>query len=201
MISTVIFDIGGVLHSSYRAVGKDLMRELGINQDAIDSIWRTHIPKLGSGKIDEGEFWTRVSKDHGIRSVSLDENLLGRAFTSALAPNLGVVRIVKKLRKMGLKLAALSDTIEPHAKAVKAVGLYDLFDYVFLSHKTGYRKPDSKAFRSALNEIGAQPNEVIFIDDSPINADAATKIGLHGITYTTDTKLRSELGLLIPNFK
>ena len=63
--------------------------------------------------------------------------------TETIVPHADVIALVSNLRKLGLKLAILSNTIEPHAKALRALGLYDGFDKVFLSHEVGMHKPDA----------------------------------------------------------
>ncbi|MDF2461493.1 MAG: hypothetical protein K0S68_896, partial [Candidatus Saccharibacteria bacterium] len=38
----------------------------------------------------------------------------------------------------------------------------------------------------------------VFIDDDPANAEAATKLGMKGITYTSPEQLATDLRALIP---
>jgi len=198
MIKAVIFDAGGVLHRSGRAVSADLMKELGISQETFDDIWRTDIPLLGSGKIDEVEFWKRVQEKHGTRVVSPEENLLGRAFTADLYPHPEVLELAKELKKLGLKISVLSDSIEPHARAVRAAGLYEPFDQVFLSHEIGLRKPKPETFQYALQQLGVEPDEVVFVDNDPKNVEGAIAVGINGIVYASIDQLKTDLGKFIP---
>ncbi len=42
--------------------------------------------------------------------------MLGRAFGEAIKPHTPILELVKELGESGIKLAILSNTIEPHAK-------------------------------------------------------------------------------------
>jgi epoxide hydrolase-like predicted phosphatase len=194
MIEAAIFDMGGVLIKSPRtAVGDDLKKELGIDQPTVDAIWKDFIPLLGSGKIDENEFWNRISRQHKIRSVSVDENLLGRAFIETLENNDQLMRYIKELGQTGIKLAVLSNTIAPHADPVRKSGLFDAFDYVFLSHEVGFRKPDPTIYQHAIEVMAVAPEKSIYVDDDAANVDAAEKLGLLGVVASDPLQVIAEI--------
>ena len=196
-IEAVIFDVGGVLHKSFWGVMEDVGRELGLEWEALKKIWATEIPLLGSGKIDEAEFWKRVHADYAVRHVETDENLLGRAFREALTPYREMAKLVRDLRAKGLKVAILSNTIEPHARANRAAGVYDGFDHVLLSHEIGLRKQDPLIYWKALQVLGVKPEAVIFIDDTVQNVQAAQGLGIHGIHFNTPEQAIVEVYNLI----
>lgn len=181
MIKTVIFDMGGVLHESTNVVTDDLQEELGLSQTQLREIWSKLMPSLNTGEISEEYFWDQVRKKYGIRKVSVDEDLLGRAFAKHLKPYDIVESLVLELRADNLKVAVLSNTIESHAKILKAANKYEPFDVVFLSYEVGLRKPNVEIFKHALTELGIVPGEALFIDDDPRNVHAATGIGMSGI--------------------
>jgi putative hydrolase of the HAD superfamily len=56
---------------------------------------------------------------------------------------------------------------------------------VFASFQLGCRKPEAQAFLKVCTEIGVQPAEVLFFDDSPINAAAARAVGLNAIVVNS----------------
>lgn len=197
-ITTVIFDAGGVLHESNSALQNDLISELGISEESLSNIEAEFLSLLGAGKIDEATFWQKVQDKHNIRQVHVDENLLGRAFNDDLVPFSEVRNIVVQLRHVGIKTAVLSNTIEPHAKALRTAGLYNDFDAVLLSHEIGLRKPGRKIYEYALKVLQSEPKKTIFIDDSPKNIEAARKIGIHSILFQNPTQLKNELTQLIP---
>lgn len=193
-IGSVVFDVGGVLHEGNSAVSQDLMNELGLKPAELKRIWAEIIPLLGSGKITEEEFWKEVQVTHGIRPVSPTENLLGRAFTESLLPYPEVLGIVKQLGQNGIKTAVLSNTIEPHARALYDAGIYgDFTGPVMLSHEIGLRKPSKQIFDYALNQLGEDPGDVMFIDDDAENVAAAREQGITGVVFETPEQLRADL--------
>ena len=58
-------------------------------------------------------------------------------------------------------------------------------------------KPDAMPFEVTLERLGVQPGEAVFIDDTMENVEAARKLGLHGILFTTAEVLEDELNLLL----
>lgn len=191
-IKAVIFDVGGVLHESNSATKDALSIELGLDQSTLDNIWSTQVPLLVCGAINEAEFWQVIAKQYGVRQVDVAENLLSNAFTEQLKVHTPIIKLIQRFRAAGVKLAILSNTIEPHARALKKAGVYDGFDYVILSHEVGLQKPDSEIYRYTLDTIGAVPSETIFIDDIPINITSAERLGMHGVLFTNpqDTAAR-----------
>ena len=49
------------------------------------------------------------------------------------------------------------------------------FDYIFLTYKMGFSKPNSKAFEYIENTVKINPENILFIDDTQINIDEANK--------------------------
>jgi len=54
----------------------------------------------------------------------------------------------------------------------------NLFDKMYLSHEIGVRKPNIEAFQFILKQQQLNPNEVLFIDDSPQHIEGVKKIGI-----------------------
>jgi putative hydrolase of the HAD superfamily len=198
MIEAAIFDVGGVLiDSPPHVVSTDLSRELGIDKAVIDGVWEDLIPLLGSGKIDEKEFWARFRKIHKIRLVSTEENLLGKAFIETLKNNEVLLEFIQELGGNGIKLAVLSNTIEPHAKPIRESGILEPFDYVFNSHEVGLRKPDPAIYKYALKVIEVKPQNTLFVDDDPENVEAGERLGIHGIVALSPQQVIKDVKQLI----
>nr|WP_315987036.1 HAD family phosphatase [Actinomadura sp. HBU206391] len=60
----------------------------------------------------------------------------------------------------------------------------ELFDCVVISAEIGMRKPDEGIFRHALESLGLEPDECVFIDDIEHNVRAAETIGMIGLHHT-----------------
>jgi HAD superfamily hydrolase (TIGR01509 family) len=69
----------------------------------------------------------------------------------------------------------------------------DLFEVVFCSGDEGMIKPDPAAFKLTLERLGVEPGESVFIDDTPEHVEAARKLGIQGIIFTTAAALKDDL--------
>lgn len=74
------------------------------------------------------------------------------------------------------RLACLSNTNTLHWQRLST--LQTLLDACFVSHETGFVKPDREAFEHALERLGAQPQNVYFFDDLLPNVNAARRLGI-----------------------
>lgn len=55
------------------------------------------------------------------------------------------------------------------------------FDSIVISSFLGTSKPDSKMYNTALEELNVEPEEAIFIDDSPKNCMGAMAVGINTV--------------------
>jgi putative hydrolase of the HAD superfamily len=77
------------------------------------------------------------------------------------------------------RVALLSNTNAVHWQRNNVAGVLDpLFDHAFLSFRTGLLKPDAESFGQVFNHYSRMPNEILFLDDNPLNVEAARTIGV-----------------------
>jgi HAD superfamily hydrolase (TIGR01509 family) len=95
------------------------------------------------------------------------------------------------------KLAVLSNSPPGLLRWLTDWGILELFDVVFCSGDEGVMKPDPRAFQVTLERLGVKPEEAVFIDDTMGHVNAALKLGLHGIHFTTSAALEEQLGKLL----
>lgn len=69
-----------------------------------------------------------------------------------------------------------------HAFPYKAFRVEDYFEHIFLSYKMKMAKPGEEIFRKVLDDVGLDPKETFFIDDSESNCMTAQSLGIS--TYT-----------------
>lgn len=60
------------------------------------------------------------------------------------------------------------------------------FDRVVLSYQEAIAKPDPRIYQLVCKRLGVEPSECVFADDNEVNVDAANKIGMHGIVFTSN---------------
>jgi FMN phosphatase YigB (HAD superfamily) len=50
-------------------------------------------------------------------------------------------------------------------------------------HEIGVAKPDPRAYLLLCEQLGATPEEVVFLDNRTANVDAARRLGIHGLLH------------------
>jgi putative hydrolase of the HAD superfamily len=91
--------------------------------------------------------------------------------------------------RTGVRLALLSNAPEPLARAIDQHHWSRYFDHRYYSCRLGAAKPAARSFELVLGDLGAQPGEVLFIDDRAENTRAARDLGMRTITFTSASDL------------
>jgi putative hydrolase of the HAD superfamily len=94
-----------------------------------------------------------------------------------------VVDLMAEVKDAGIRLAALTnDLVDFHGQEwTDAQRWLDLFDVVVDGSVTGVLKPDPAAYRLAIEAMGLPPEEVVYLDDMPVNVRGAADAGLQAI--------------------
>ena len=147
---------------------------------------------LGRKSIEE--FWYAIGPELGLNSAEEIEAFRSR-YRADEAINEGVLKLIRRLRGR-YKLAVLSNSPPGLGQWLDDWGMLGLFDVLFCSGDEGVVKPESAAFNITLERLGVEPNEAVFIDDTLEHVEAARKLGLHGILFSTTEALEQELNHL-----
>jgi 2-haloacid dehalogenase len=62
-----------------------------------------------------------------------------------------------------------------------------------VSGQEGMVKPEPALYQVLLDRYRLRPEEIVYIDDNPANAAAATRLGMHGLHFTDPAALRCDL--------
>jgi len=69
----------------------------------------------------------------------------------------------------------------------------DIFDDVVISAEVGVAKPDRRIYQLALDQMGVEAEQTIFIDDFIENIEGARELGIHGIHFQDPRTILDEL--------
>ncbi len=188
-IKNIIFDLGGVLFDiDYtRTIGA--MEKIGVKD--FDKIFTQKnqsdlFNRLEEGKISAEEFTKELSE---ISGVPLKKKDVEWALNTMLF-NMPTHRFdLLDLLKTRYRLFLYSNINEVHAKEIHRVikethGFPDFnkhFEKVYYSFELGIRKPKPDGFLAIIREQKLNPEETLFIDDSPQHVEGAKKAGLHAV--------------------
>ena len=190
-IKAIVFDMGGVLIdldydrcvAAYKALGFEEIC------DYLDPCHQKGIyGDMESGKASEDEFYDFfLSKCHaGTTRADIDACM--KSFYDGPSEKTG--SLLRGLKQKGYGIYMLSNNnpimmriCDSDFKKV-GIGISDFFDQAFISSSMKMMKPDAAIFNEAIRRIGLKAEELLFIDDSPVNVEAARKSGMNAILYT-----------------
>jgi putative hydrolase of the HAD superfamily len=89
-----------------------------------------------------------------------------------------VVPTLTRLRAAGVSVIAVGNCAPWDSGGIAATGLAPLLDEVFCSFQIGAAKPDPRIFRHVQTAIGAKPEEILHLGDTPTaDVQGATSAG------------------------
>jgi HAD superfamily hydrolase (TIGR01509 family) len=161
-VTAVIFDVGGVLAHP----GASQLPEEFFGSRLADGDHPWH--RLERGELTLAQAMPLLSLPPGPPRpplpYTLDEDYL---------------ELAEQLAEAGVKLALCTNT--PRESAPLWQALYpwaDVFDVIIRSCDIGARKPDVRMVRTALEQLGTDPRETLFVDDLPANRESARTLGV-----------------------
>jgi HAD superfamily hydrolase (TIGR01509 family) len=104
------------------------------------------------------------------------------------------VALLRRLKAAGRPVYAISNfaTVK-FAIARQMFDFLNEFDDAVISGHVGVMKPDPRIFEILFERVGRRPEELVFVDDSLRNIEAARALGMPAIQFRPDVDLRSEL--------
>jgi 2-haloacid dehalogenase len=127
-----------------------------------------------------------------------DQTLLIEAWRDRYAemalPITDSIELLRELRGRGVPLYALSNWGADEFEAIRHLFPFlKWFSGVLISGRVGLVKPDPKFFGLLVREHRLNPAEVAFIDDLPLNVEAAQQLGFRSILFSSPSGLREDL--------
>ena len=204
-LDAVVFDYGGVLTTPLReSTGQWLARD-GIVPDSFAMAMRewlgrgvpagTPVHRLETGELAGPDFealFAERLRTHAGTPVPA-AGLLSRLF-AGMRTDPAMLVLVSDLRALGLRVGLLSNSWGNHYPD----DLAETFDAIVISGEVGLRKPDPAIYRLVLDKLDVQPARAAFVDDAPVNIEAADALGMHGIRHRDAATTRAALHALIP---
>ncbi len=122
---------------------------------------------------------------------------LDRFTLSVPGPVEGTSAVVEELLDAGVPAYGLSNwSAENFAIARAAAPVIERLADVIVSGEVGLAKPDEAIFTLALDRFGLDPATTVMIDDTVVNLDAAARVGLATLHFTSAGQLRADLDAL-----
>ena len=111
-----------------------------------------------------------------------------------ILPMPGMEALIGELKASGYGVYLLSNAGTNHSEYWPRVPGNELFDGLLVSAEVGCIKPEREIYKLLIDRFSLVPEECVFIDDLPLNVEAATRWGVHGIVFHEDAgELREKL--------
>ncbi len=193
----VVVDLGGVLfHFDHASRLRHMADAFELPADRIDELlWRSGF----SADCDAGKYRNPAEIRQYIRAATGftgSDDRLDAAWCSAFQPDQAVRHALERHR--GARPMALftnNGPLEEDALLRLYPTVFDSFDHLLFSHRLGHRKPDPAAFATVLKRLGALPDDILFVDDSPTNTAAARAAGWTAVHFQGPETLEHALSL------
>ncbi|WP_430811697.1 MULTISPECIES: HAD family hydrolase [unclassified Carboxylicivirga] len=181
-IDAYLFDLGGVIVDISPQAAIDAFAALGLS-DLESQITHGHHQGLFK-RYELGEISTEGFIDAVQRLLpqAADPQQIVAAWQAMLVnlPSERVALLERLAKKRPVYL--LSNTNELHRKAYVSMAKgYDnvekVFTKAYYSYEIKRSKPDVAAFNYVLDDVVIPPHRILFLDDAPLNLEAAASLG------------------------
>lgn len=195
-LRAVVFDFGMVLTDVPDPVAHAaLMRITSLSAERLDSLYWADRHAYDEGKLTGLAFWQKLGADAGLRlgPAEIEELSLwdARMWTTQ---NPAMVAWQQRLKERGLLTAILSNMGDSvHANIMREFAWLAGFDVLVWSYELRIAKPDPAIYRFLLEKLGTRPDETLFLDDKPVNIEAARAAGMKGLVFSTVEQLRADV--------
>ncbi|HEY1803637.1 MAG TPA: HAD family phosphatase [Terracidiphilus sp.] len=195
-LRAVIFDYGRVLTGPpHPAAHAELVRISGLSAERLDAFYWADRQAYDEGKLTGLEFWQNIVRDAGLKlgEGAIEELNLwdARMWTRGDATMLAWQWAIKERGLLTAIVSNMGDSVHEHM--VQNLPWLSRFDVLVWSYQLKVAKPDKAIYLVALDRLGTQPEETLFIDDKAENVDAAEAVGMKVLIFSTVEKLREDL--------
>ncbi|WP_192498726.1 HAD family hydrolase [Ornithinimicrobium pratense] len=194
-MTALLIDLDGVLRQWDLAVISGAERRAGLPEGTIArAAFLDHdlLHRAVTGAIDDATWRSAIAdaidRTHGgggrqaVKEWSIPA---GRVDHEVLS----IVREQRSRRRVGL----LTNATTRLRRDLERLGLQDEFDAVINTADHGVAKPDPRIFAIAADQLGSPLANLLFVDDTRVNVEAAAALGASVHHFTNPSRLRNWL--------
>lgn len=194
-ITTIIFDLGGVLidwnpRYVYRQIFED--------EKKIDWFFETICTSDWNENQDAGRSLQEATEELVAQYPEYEKEV--RAYYGRWEEMLGgpiheTVEILRSLKQENkFRFYALTNwSAETFPVALQRYDFLGWFDGIVMSGEEKTRKPFPEIYQTLLNRFNVKASEAVFIDDSLRNIKGAEAVGINGIHFRSAQQLQNDL--------
>lgn len=190
-IRALFWDVGGVLLTNAwdHEERNFAIEQFHLEKDDFESRHKTSVQVFEEGRIALDEYLQQTVFSQP-RTFSPEE--FKQYMFSLSKPKPDVLEIARSLRNKYLMGTINNESRELNQYRIATFQLTDYFKIFVSSCFVGLRKPDERIYRLALDLTQMRAEECCFIDDRPVNVEAAAKVGMRAILVQDAGQLKAD---------
>lgn len=193
-IQAIFWDVGGVLVSNAwdRHERLAAIENFHLDQEEFEDRHAMVVSSFERGKITLEEYLDRTVL---YRARPFTRDAFKEFMFSLSQPIPEVLAFAQSLSNSGKYFMSTinNESRELNLHRIEKYNLRKIFRLFVSSCFVGLRKPEQGIYRLALEITQIPPQQCCFIDDRPLNLEAAAQFGMHTIEMQTLEQLRKEL--------
>lgn len=181
-MKSLIFDVDGTILDSmpmWLELENNILKKYGHTMDSLDKDTKDTIESLSIEGMSKFIAET-IATDMTFEEVfNYFQSSIDYKYANEVDAKAGSVDKIKYLKAKGFKLAvASSSSSDCIIKAFKRLGIYECFDIIATADNTALRKSEDEFWKSLIEKLGKDKNQVILYDDAIYAINQAKKLGI-----------------------
>jgi putative hydrolase of the HAD superfamily len=192
-ISAIFWDVGGVLLSNAwdRAQRRRALAHFTLDEVEFEDRHEMLVSSFERGKISLQDYLQRTVFYRPRSFTPEDFKNCMFSLSTPCQETLDLARSLAQSRKY-LMATINNESAELNLYRIQTCGLREIFNVFVSSCFVGFRKPEEGIYRLALDITQRPPDQCCFVDDRPLNVEAASRLGMHVIRMESTQQLREE---------
>ena len=185
MIDTIVFDMGGVLIDFSAQLFTERLQVSGEDRALLERhvLRTTDWVRLDRGTITEAEMLVHACANLPRRLHAAADYIINH-WNEPIVPIEGTAEVVRQLKARGYALYLLSNAgVRQHSYWNDIPGS-ECFSGTVISADLHLLKPEAAIYQALFDKFDLTPANCIFVDDLPLNVEAAQNAGMQGIVFT-----------------
>jgi putative hydrolase of the HAD superfamily len=187
---TIVFDVAQVLLGwQPTAMLREVVPHLAPDAAAAQALeatlfqgWGGDWAEFDRGRLDEAGVVARIVARTALPAAEVAAVV--QAIPRALVPLAGTVALLQRLKAGGHRVVCLSNMPAPYVQVLQAGhAFFGAFDDGIFSAEVGLIKPEAAIYALAEARFGAAPAQLVFLDDTAVNIDAARARGWRTVHF------------------
>ena len=196
-IRAILFDLDGTLIDQFEAIHRAFARvltQMGYPKPSYEEV------KSSVGGASLSTMTKLIGPERAHEAVEILRPIFEEEMLIGLKALPGSREILSFCRQRGVKAAVLTNKHGPHARAACDHLLFsEWLSFTLGADDTEWKKPDPRLTMHALEKLGGDTHDTLYLGDSPYDYETATQAGLKSILVATGTHSEAELKAIAPN--